>query len=118
MQNCLSYALTKWRREGGYILVRRSLAGRKFGIASRWHPVSWVPHFLHMSKEGVITQYAPTEEQVEEHKGSVWKFWLSLWHFEGRVVHGDFECLAHWRESEDDEPERNPAEGSPMPENV
>lgn len=96
MKNRLSYAFGKWRRDGGYIIVRRSLAASKFGIRSRWHPVYWVPHFLHMSKEGTITQYVPSERKVEEHQGNVWRFWLDLWHFEGCVVVGDFECRTVW----------------------
>lgn len=101
MKNCLSYAWGKLRAEGGYLMVRRSLAAKHFGIRSKWHPVTWVPHFLHMNKEGVITQYVPTREQVEEHEGNVWKFWLDLWHFEGRVITGDFECVRSWKNGEE-----------------
>lgn len=107
MKNCLTYAFRTWVREGGYLLCRRSMAGAKFGIRSKWHPVSWVPHFLHMSREGVITQYVPTEAQVEEHAGDLFKFWLALWHFDGRVITGDFECRATWRQ-EHGEDERIP----------
>jgi hypothetical protein len=77
--------------------MRRSMAAKHFGIRSKWHPVMWVPHFLHMSKDGVITQYVPTPETVAEHTGSVWRFWMDLWHFEGRIVTGDFECVQAWK---------------------
>lgn len=104
MKNCLTYALSTWHRDGGYLLVRRSLAARMFGIRSRWHPVMWVPHFLHMSREGVITQYVPTEETVAEHQGHLLSFWLGLWHFDGRVITGDFECRLHWRRARGEDP--------------
>lgn len=42
--NCLFYAFKKYRRYGGYILMRKSNYG-------------WWPHFLHMTKDGKITQY-------------------------------------------------------------
>ncbi len=87
MKNCLTYALGKYLREGGYLLVRQSLAARMFGV-SHWSPIRLVPHFLHMTEDGVVTQYVPTEEQIERHSRNLVLFWLSLWHFDGRVVEG------------------------------
>lgn len=93
MKNCLTYATGKWQREGGYLVIRRSRAAARFGIKSRLHPVYWVPHFLHMSPDGVITQYVPPEAMVHEHSMSLWKFWLALWHFHGEVRTGDCDFI-------------------------
>lgn len=94
MRNCLSYAVSKWWREGGYVVIRRSLAWELFGVAKRpWYSparlVVIVPHFLHVSRDGRMTQYVPTPEQVAEHKQCLLRFWLSLFFFRGQVVEGD-----------------------------
>lgn len=44
--NCLIYALRKWAKEGGYLLVRKSHFG-------------WWPHFLHKDNAGVVTHFSP-----------------------------------------------------------
>lgn len=89
--NCLSYALDKWKNDGGYLLVRRSHFARDFGIESKWHPVYWVPHFLHRSNAGVVTQYSPTQAQRERFKRrGPWSVVIQvLFHFEGEVVGDD-----------------------------
>lgn len=94
MQNCLTYAVGKWRREGGYILIRRSFAWELFGCEDVpwWHPrrLVWlVPHFLHRDYLGRVTQYVPTAEQVRQHRTCLPCFWLSLWHFDGEVIEGN-----------------------------
>jgi hypothetical protein len=97
VRNCFTYAVGKWRREGGYIVLRRSLAFELFEAWRRpwWHPhrLTWlVPHALHRGYDGRITQYVPTPEQVTAHRACPLRFWVSLWHFEGRVVEGDHVC--------------------------
>ena len=67
--NCLIYALLKWYREGGYLVIRKS----RFG---------WWPHFLHMDTARKITHYSP------QHK---YNRWFPPLLFKGRVVKGDEE---------------------------
>ena len=87
--NCLTYALRKWWFVGGYLLVRRSQFSRVFNLKS-WHPLYWVPHFLHRDYQHNITQYLPTEEQKAEHQRlGVWWAWLHLWSFRGEVCGDD-----------------------------
>ena len=88
--NCLTYALNKWLREGGYLLVRQSRLAREFGITSNWHPASWVPHFLHRAKDHTVTQFTATDEQRERNKQrGLFRTWLTLWHFNGEIVGDD-----------------------------
>lgn len=94
MRNCLSYALSMWWHHGGYLLVRRSLAWELFDVSNRpWWQFAWlvalIPHFLHKDRKGRITQYVPTRRQVAIHNKNLLRFWVSLLHFEGRVVKGD-----------------------------
>lgn len=94
MRNCLTYALSMWWHHGGYLLVRRSLAWELFDVSNRpWWTFAWlvgcIPHFLHKSKNGVVTQYVPTPRQVEAHRKNILSFWFSLFSFEGMVVRGD-----------------------------
>jgi len=72
MKNCLTYALTKWYKEGGYLVIRKS----KY--------VWWVPHFLHMTEKGLITQYVPKNIP----KNPLRRL-LHLWSFSGQEVYGD-----------------------------
>ena len=46
--NCLFWALAKWAKYGGYLMIRRS----------RW---GWFPHFLHMDREGNIESFVPDD---------------------------------------------------------
>src|SRR6056297_1676762 len=87
MKNCLTYAVPKWWREGGCLVIRRARILELFGYkVTPWHPMFWVPHFAHLSCLGVITQYTATPQARAEHKsGGVWRFWLYLWHFEGQI---------------------------------
>jgi len=88
--NCLTYAFNKWLREGGYLLMRKSKLAEEFGIKSKWHPVSWVPHFLHRDKNHVVTQYTATDEQrAANQKRGVLKTWINLWNFEGEIIGDD-----------------------------
>jgi hypothetical protein len=88
--NCLTYAFGKWLREGGYLLVRRSKLAEEFGITSKLHPASWVPHFLHRDHNHVVTQYTATDWQrtCNQQRG-LFRTWLTLWHFKGVVVGDD-----------------------------
>lgn len=99
MRNCLSYAVTKWWREGGYIAMRRSLAWELFAVGKRpWYSparlVIIVPHFLHFDRDGQMTQYVPTPQQVARHKRCLLKFFFSLLYFRGHVVKGDAAYLS------------------------
>ena len=88
--NCLTYALGKWWAEGGYLLIRRSVLARDFGVKSKWHPASWIPHFLHRSKGHVVTQYLPTAEQrLVNAKRGLLRSGLGLWSFDGKVTGDD-----------------------------
>jgi hypothetical protein len=90
MRNCLSYALMKWLREGGTFMARRSYLAREFGITSKWHPVYWVPHFLHRDKQLNVTQFTVTEEQrMRNKKRGCFLTWITLWHFDGHVIGDD-----------------------------
>jgi len=90
--NCLTYAIGKWWVDGGMVRVRRSHLGREFGITSNWHPASWVPHFMHVSEGGVITQYtaSPWQKHYDQRRG-LFKTWIRLWSFDGVVIVGDDE---------------------------
>jgi len=72
MKNCLTYAIKKYRKEKGYILIRKS---KHLGI---------IPHFLHMNRNGLITHYAPKTVK----KFGILRF-LHMWHFDGEVLVGD-----------------------------
>jgi hypothetical protein len=88
--NCLSYALKKWTHEGGYLLIRRSKLGQEFGITSHWHPISWVPHFLHRDHNHIVTQYTATEwQRAYNQKRGLFRTWVMLWHFHGAVIGDD-----------------------------
>ena len=104
MRNCFTYALCAWAHQGGYLLIRRSLAYELFDGGSRpWWHCAWltllVPHFLHQAQDGRITQYAPRPETVEKHRESMWRFWLALFWLDGEIVEGDRAiCLRQKRE--------------------
>ena len=90
MKNCLTYALMKWLREGGYLMMRRSHLAREFGITNKWHPASWVPHFLHRDKQHNVTQYTVTDEhRVKEKEHGLFWAWSRLWTFDGHVTGDD-----------------------------
>jgi hypothetical protein len=93
--NCLTYTIHKIiaerraGRRGGYIIMRRSAAAKVLGITSIYHPLYWVPHFLHRDQDGKVTQYTPTEtDQQKFVEYGPLRAWLRLWRFEG-VVTGD-----------------------------
>ena len=67
-RNCLSYALNRWHRDGGYFECRRS---------SHW----FAAHALHRSAAGEVTSYTPP--------GRLAKPTESLIGFSGVVVAGD-----------------------------
>lgn len=72
VRNCFTYVINKMKNEDGYILIRRSRLNQEYNISSKWHPISWLPHFLHRSVDGVITQYTITEEQLKaDHSSSM-----------------------------------------------
>jgi hypothetical protein len=92
--NCLTYAVGKWLKEGGYLIVRRSRIGDQFGVKSNWHPIRWIPHFMHRSKTHEVTQYVPTPRQVEiDIERGVLKTllmgWLTLWRGGGHIIGDD-----------------------------
>jgi len=73
--SCLFYAFWKWftedwiHQKDGYLLIRKSKVG-------------WWPHFLHMDKNGVITQWQPNNKLVW------WKPWEILI-YRGYIKKGD-----------------------------
>lgn len=74
--NCLIYAIRKWIKEGGYLVIRRS------------HASKIIPHFLHLDDSACfdkqcLSQFAP------DYPKSTWqKFVHKLW-FKGTVKRGD-----------------------------
>ena len=87
--NCLAYALWKWVTKGGSIIIRRSQLAEMFP-RPRWHPVNWLPHFLHRARCLEITQFVPTEATKERHKAlGLWRAWFDLWSFDGEVIGDD-----------------------------
>ena len=88
--NCLTYALRKYFKEGGYVMMRRSRLASDFNIKNKWHPANWVPHFLHRDRSHNITQYTPTNTHREEaqKRGLLWAY-LQLWNFSGTVTGDD-----------------------------
>lgn len=68
ISQCLYYALTKWRHEGGYIM---------FGRSTHW----CVPHVLHMTNTGDITHFAPEQDLKTP--------WLALIGYEGIIFNKD-----------------------------
>ena len=88
--NCLTYAFGKWFREGGYVLMRASRLAGEFGVTSKWHPASWVPHFLHRDMNHVVTQFTATDiQRALNHKRGLFLTWISLWSFDGEVIGDD-----------------------------
>ena len=93
MRNCLTYAVGMYFRHGGYIRMRRSLLVKLHGLGPR-HVFNLVPHFLHESKDGKITQLVRTdEENALAKKRGPWFDWFWLWKFAGRIVEGDVNYL-------------------------
>lgn len=89
MRNCLTYAVGMWIKHGGYVRVRRSMIVRLHCLGP-WHMFNLVPHFLHESKDGTITQLVRTDAENERAKKlGPWLDWMWLWHFDGKVVYGD-----------------------------
>lgn len=87
--NCLTYVIGRLWAEGGYFMSRRSQLAKLFP-RPKWHPVNFVPHFLHRSEGKVITQYQPTEAQKAHHlKVGLWWAWLDLWSFDGQIEGDD-----------------------------
>lgn len=74
--NCLIYALRKWWREGGYLVIRRSHASR------------FIPHVLHLDADmcahkRCMSHFVPCRQKMD------WKkFVHKLW-FTGKVKKGD-----------------------------
>jgi len=95
MRNCLSYAVLEWFRQrkatgkGGYIKIRKSLIAELHGVG-RFHVFHLVPHFLHETRDGKVTQLVRTpEENAKARQVGPWRDWLWLWHFQGHVIDGD-----------------------------
>jgi hypothetical protein len=89
MRNCLTYALGKFIREGGYLVMRKSHIASFHGVG-RYHPFHLVPHFLHMDRKGAVTQLGRTpEEQKKAKELGPLLDWMWLWHFEGHIITGD-----------------------------
>lgn len=91
VRNCLTYAFGMWLRFGGYVRMRKSMIAKLHGVG-KWHIFNLVPHFLHESKSGEVTQLIRTaEENANAVKKGPWLDWIWLWHFKGHIVKGDKE---------------------------
>jgi len=89
MRNCLTFAIGMWWKHGGYIKTRKSLIAKLHGVG-KWHPLNLVPHFLHETKDGRVTQLVRTDVENERAKKlGPWFDWMWLWHFEGKILHDD-----------------------------
>lgn len=64
--NCLFFALGRWWRRGGYLVIRKS----------RW---GWWPHFIHCSdlRDARIEHNTPASGR--------WRWWIPPLVFRGRV---------------------------------
>ncbi len=65
--NCLLWALSRWFRLGGYLVVRRSHYG-------------WFPHFLWLAPSGELRSFVPVDPCFH---------WCPPLLFRGHVVTGD-----------------------------
>lgn len=65
---CLFYALNRWHKDGGYLLLGRS---------THW----CIPHVLHMSNKGEVSHFAPNQDLRTP--------WHSLLGFKGVVFDRD-----------------------------
>ncbi len=69
--------------------MRKSLIAKLHGVG-KWHWLNLVPHFLHQTREGHVTQLVRTPEENEKAKQlGPWLDWLWLWHFKGQIIEGD-----------------------------
>lgn len=86
--NCLTYAVRKWEKEDGYLVIRWC----------RSNKVKWIrwPHFLWLDQsfDRVLEHYVPKEDEDVER--TVPKPW-----FTGRVVYNDPEDHSKYRTKED-----------------
>jgi hypothetical protein len=88
-RNCLTYAISMWIKHGGYIKMRKSLIAELHGCG-KYHILNLVPHFLHQTREGKVTQLVRTkEENIKAKKFGPFLDWLWLWHFNGEIVEED-----------------------------
>jgi len=89
MKNCLTYALGMWWKYGGYVKVRKSLIAKLHGVGP-WHWLNLVPHFLHQTRDGQVTQLVRSPEEIARAKElGPWLDWLWLWHFQGQILNDD-----------------------------
>ena len=64
MNNCFIYVIRKMISEGGYFIYRRSKLAEEYNLNYKWNPMRYMPHFLHMSKDGKITQYTVSDDAI------------------------------------------------------
>ena len=77
--NCLSYALTKWDNEGGYLVIRWCRCSKHTWL--KWPHFLWLDKKYHAQLEHII----PTGEDVRvEQDHTLPRPW-----FKARVVRGD-----------------------------
>ncbi len=81
--NCLTYALKKWDKEGGYLVIRWSRSNRFRYV--RWPHFLWLDYRWHTRLEHIIP-----EQEFKGQKHTLPKPW-----FTPRVVHGDPENGIH-----------------------
>lgn len=63
-KNCFTYVVRKLIKEGGSVIIRQSGIVSDLKVTSKYHPVYWMVHFMHMSKAGEITEYTLSTQQV------------------------------------------------------
>jgi hypothetical protein len=55
-----------------------------------WHWLNLVPHFLHQTRDGQVTQLVRTDaENARAKQLGPWLDWLWLWHFQGQILNDD-----------------------------
>jgi len=76
MDNCLTWAIRKWDRDGGYLVIRWCRSAKYSWM--RW------PHFLWLSSDDHLHLRHLMPKQDDQHTRIVPKMW-----FEGKVRVGD-----------------------------
>lgn len=76
--NCFIYAVCRWFRYGGYLLIRKS----------RW---GWFPHFLHgnMNEQGQVEVNHFVPEKPIKPKGFLKWFPIHILFFKGKIKNND-----------------------------
>lgn len=90
-RNCISWAVPRFLKHGGYLVFRRSHFCR---YPFRYRFLRWaarrIPHALWLTKEGHLLHYTVTDEQDREYwNRGLLAALVSAVHFKGKVKEGD-----------------------------